>query len=155
MTFFDISKIRQGRDIWCYYLQKFILNMDLICVLVVLVMITINNLQSLIMLDVNLGLINVFSNMPQRGRGGPKYCIALTWYSKVDTISIGQYLVGQYTFFIKVDTQIGFKMLKYWQKSLDMGKSSSISPYLNLICSNLICLLQCCTVIICEILNQK
>ena len=41
--------------------------MDLICVLVVLVMITINNLQSLIMLDVNLGLINMFSNLRQGG----------------------------------------------------------------------------------------
>ena len=67
MTFSDISKIRQGGDIWCSYLQKFILNMDLICVLVVLVMITINNLQSLIMLDVNLGVINMFSNLRQGG----------------------------------------------------------------------------------------
>ena len=41
--------------------------MDLICVLVVLVMITINNLQSLIMLDVNLGLINMFSNLRPGG----------------------------------------------------------------------------------------
>ena len=41
--------------------------MDLICVLVVLVMITINNFQSLIMLDVNLGLINLFSNLRQGG----------------------------------------------------------------------------------------
>ena len=35
--------------------------------LVVLVMITIHNLQSLIMLDVNLGLINMFSNLRQGG----------------------------------------------------------------------------------------
>ena len=48
--------------------------MDLICVLVVLVMITINNFQSLIMLDVNLGLINMFSNLRQGG-GQPKYLI--------------------------------------------------------------------------------
>ena len=41
--------------------------MDLICVLVVLVMRTINNLQSFIMLDVNLGLINLFSNLHQGG----------------------------------------------------------------------------------------
>ena len=41
--------------------------MDLICVLVVLVMITINNFQSLIMLDVNLGLIKMFSNLRQGG----------------------------------------------------------------------------------------
>ena len=43
------------------------IKMDLIYVLVVLVMITINNLQSLIMLDVNLGLINLFSNLRQGG----------------------------------------------------------------------------------------
>ena len=33
----------------------------------ILVMITINNLQSLIILDVNLGLINMFSNLRQGG----------------------------------------------------------------------------------------
>ena len=85
-----------GGDIWCYYLQKFILKMDVICVLVVLVMITINNFQSLIMLDVNLGLINMFSNLRQGG-GQPKYWIegstlhnGYTWYSKVKIISFGQ-----------------------------------------------------------------
>ena len=97
-----------GGDNGNIFLHENILKIISKCILVVSGMINSPQLQSLILIYVNLGIFNRFFSFASGG-GQPKYVIEAntrhvgpTCYCKVEIISIGHYLMGKYIFFNKL-----------------------------------------------------